>query len=273
MKVFIAGLGLIGSSYALALSSKGHDVFGYDTHEASMIYAKEHKFVKQTGIEFLGLCDLVILAFYPKDNVSFVKTHIKDFKENQVITDVAGTKTLMVSEIEQLLPPLVYYCSHHPMAGKEKKGIKFADKDMFKKANFIVVPTSKTNERAINMITELGLILGFGRQTIVDKNQHDQLIAYTSQLPHAIAVALMNSGDCDKTDEFTGDSFRDLTRIAMINEALWSELFFENKRDLLKEINKFEQALDVIKESLEKDDLETLKKVFITARERREQFK
>lgn len=273
MKVFIAGLGLIGGSYAEGLTKAGHEVYGYDPHEKTIDYALKHHFILKAGLEYIKDSDMIILGFYPTENVAFIKEHSHRLQNNQIITDVSGIKKDMTRSIEEILPKGVKYCSHHPMAGREKRGIENASSLMFKNANFIITPTKHSSEDAILAIRKMANDLGFKRVSIITPEEHDELIGYTSQLPHAMAVALVNSNTHEKTESFTGDSYRDLTRIAVINELLWSELFFENKDNLLQAINVFEQELDKIKEAISNNDREALKSLFIKSTQRRREFK
>ena len=272
MKIFIAGLGLIGASYASGLS-KHYQVYGYDQDESTCNIALEKGYVKAIGLNHLSMCDVVILAFYPTVNIEFLKAHKGLFKPGQILTDVAGTKTFMMKEIEALIGDSIDYCSHHPMAGKEKKGIQYSDDQIFIQANFIIVPSVKTKKASLAFLKEMGDLLGFKKQTQIDMEKHDKLIGFTSQLPHAIAVALVNADDLEETQSFTGDSYRDLTRIAMINEDLWTELFFENKSFLLEEIDKFEKQLDLIKDAIKQEDKDALKQLFIASTEKRGRFR
>ena len=159
----------------------------------------------------------------------------------------------------------------HPMAGREKRGIDFADSNVFKNANYILIKDEKNKKENIELLSEIIKKMGFKSVSFLTEKEHDEIIAFTSQLTHAIAVALVNS-DNQKydTNKFIGDSYRDLTRIAKINEDLWSELFMGNKENLLKMINQFEDELDIIKEALKKNDLGTLKEKFIISTKRKE---
>lgn len=272
MKVFIAGLGLIGGSYAEGLTLKGYEVYGYNRTKASEVIAIERGYIKDAGLKYLPLCEVVILGFYPQMNVEFIKENLSSLRKGQIITDVSGTKVEMIPQIEAILPEGVSYVSHHPMAGRETRGIEKADYQMFKGANFLITPSGHSNIESIEVIKQIGHDLNFKKITIIDPKRHDQLIGFTSQLPHAMAVALVNSDEYEETSRFTGDSFRDLTRIAMINEVLWTELFFENKTILIEEIQKFERELDKIKEALNQNDKEALAKLFIQSTKKRSVF-
>lgn len=272
MKVFIAGLGLIGGSYAEGLTKKGHQVYGYNRSKLSEDIAIQRGYILAAGLSYISTCEVIILGFYPQLNVAFVKANIHLFKAGQIITDVAGTKVEMIPQIEALLPEGVMYVSHHPMAGRETKGIEKADCNMFKGANYLITPSAHSTASSIDVIRQIGLDLEFKRITVIDPKKHDQLIGFTSQLPHAMAVALVNSDRYEETSSFTGDSYRDLTRIAMINEELWTELFFENKEILMDEIAQFEIELEKIKQALHQNNKTALSQLFIQSTKKRSGF-
>ena len=159
------------------------------------------------------------------------------------------------------------------MAGREKRGIDFADSRVFKDANYIIIKDEKNKKENLELFSEIVKCMGFKKVSFLTAQEHDEIIAFTSQLTHAIAVSLVNS-DSEKydTNRFIGDSYRDLTRIAKINEDLWAELFIGNKKNLLKMIQQFERELDVIKDALNDNDLGTLKEKFIISTKRREKI-
>lgn len=270
MKIFVVGLGLIGASIASGLTNAGHEVYGTDLRSNDI--ALERKYIKGYDMEELCQADLVILCLYPKDNVAFVLKNQGLFKKNQILMDVSGTKVEMITELEKIIPEGVLYVSTHPMAGKEKKGIDYANSQMFVGANFIICQTKTSTISSVDVVIGIAKDLGFKKITQIDKHAHDRLIGFTSQLPHALAVSLVNSDIYADTSSFTGDSYRDLTRIAMINEDLWQELFFENKVVLIEEISRFEQELDKIKEALISGDSQTLTQLFIASTKKRSQF-
>ena len=149
------------------------------------------------------------------------------------------------------------------MAGREELGIEYADDKIFNGANFIITPLEETPQQAMDVLKEIAQDLNFGKITTVSLDKHDQMIGFTSQLTHAIAVSLVNSDYAEDTQRFIGDSYRDLTRIAMINEVLWSELFLENRETLLKHIENFESELNVLKLALKQGDRALLQELFI----------
>lgn len=273
MYILIVGLGLIGASYAKGLKEKGHIIYGIDVKEETINYAKKNKIVDFASLnpeDFIENADLIILCLYPKLILSFIDKYRHLFKEGQIITDVCGVKSFFLKDaITSSLPAT--YISHHPMAGREKSGIEYADNKIFKGMNFLIINESNKDED-LNVLKQIGKDLGFGNIKIVNKTYHDKMIGFTSQLTHAIAVSLVNSDKEEDTKNFIGDSYRDLTRIAMINEELWSELFFANKTFLIDEIANFEEQLSKLKSSLENDDEESLKEIFISSRIKRKEM-
>ncbi len=273
MNVFIVGLGLIGGSYAEGLSDAGHRVYAYDIRDEVLEEGKNLGLIeKDNGIDRLSEADLVVLALYPKDNVRFIETHKNRLRQGQVVTDVSGTKREIVSLIEKALPAKIRYISHHPMAGKAVGGFENRDFRMFKGANFLIVETSSSTKEDILMLEGLAKDLKFGKMMVTDAGTHDRLIAFTSQLTHVIAVALMQSDHEDDTPRATGDSFRDLTRIANINDVMWSELFLSNRKALLETIDRFQSEVGRLREAILSEDRNELMKSMREAREKRKSF-
>lgn len=273
MNVLIVGLGLIGASYAKGLKKKGYRIFGTDIKEDTIKYAIDNNIVDFASLnpeDFIDKADLIILGLYPYNLLDFLKKYKHLFKKNQIITDVCGVKRHFLTSAISLACPATYI-SHHPMAGREKVGITFSDPAIFKKANFLII-NQNNKEYEINILKKIGEDLEFSHISVISAEKHDKMIGFTSQLAHAIAVALVNSDTESDTKNFVGDSYRDLTRIAKINKELWSELFFSNKDYLISEINNFEKELDKIKTSLETNDEELLKEQFVRAKEIRERM-
>ncbi|HBJ1647147.1 prephenate dehydrogenase [Clostridium botulinum] len=275
MRVVIVGLGVIGGSFAMALKDADYkDVYGIDNNKETLLKAEKLNLIKRgytDGNEILKDADLIIISIYPKLVKDFIKNNIDNFKDGAVITDATGIKKLFINDIVNILPSNIDFVFGHPMAGREKKGIDFASSDVFKGANYILTPTSKNKEANLKLVENLAYEIGFKRVKRISPEFHDEMIGFTSQLPHSLAVALVNSDlEGRDTGSFIGDSYRDLTRIANINEDLWSELFLGNKENLLKSIESFECELDKIKDAIKHDDKESLKKLFIKSTKRRE---
>lgn len=275
-KILIVGLGLIGGSYAKALKRIGYTVYAIDTNEESIKYALDNEIIDKGSTvsdpELIGNADCVIIALYPKVIVDWFKENQKHFKSGVRITDVTGIKASVVYDIQEILRDDVEFIAAHPMAGREVSGVQNSDDRIFRNANFIVVPTDKNTPESIRWCKNLGRILGFDRVSILSPEEHDKMIAYVSQLTHCIAVALMTCNDNEHLRDYTGDSFRDLTRIARINENMWSELFHMNKKPLLEEMDLFIEELTSIRNFIASDDSEALKEKMRTSTKRRAYF-
>ena len=277
MRIVIVGLGVIGGSYAMALKEAGYnEVYGIDKNIDTLNKAKALGIIKEgyeDGKEIVSEADLIVLAVYPDLVKSFISNNKENFKDNAIITDVTGIKQLFINEVLDILPDNIDFVFAHPMAGREKKGIDYATNTVFKDANFLITVTDKNKIESLELIEELAYKMGFKHVKRICPKYHDEMIAFTSQLPHALAVALINSDiEGRNTGEFIGDSYRDLTRIANINETLWSQLFLGNKENLLQAIYNFEEELDKIKSCLENGDKEALRELFIKSSVRREKL-
>ena len=275
MNIVVVGLGVIGGSFTMALKNAGFkDVYGIDINEESLRKAEDLGLIKEgftKGEEILKSADLIIISLYPRLVKNFIEENKENFKDGAVITDATGIKKMFIEDVLKILPHNIDFVFGHPMAGREKKGIDFASAEVFQGANYILTPVDRNHPENLEMIENLVKKLGFKRVRRITPEFHDEMIGYTSQLPHTIAVALMNSDiEGRETGSFIGDSYRDLTRIANINEDLWSELFLGNKENLLKSIKNFENELDKIKNAINNDDKDTLKKLFIKSTKRRE---
>lgn len=253
-KVLIVGLGLLGGSYAKALTKKGMYVSAIDTRKEGIEYALSNGIIadgSDTADEkLINNADVIVFALYPKVFVNWIKEYQHLFKPGTLITDVTGVKKCVVDEINNILRPDVEFVAAHPMAGREVYGVENSDDRIFNGANYIVVPTPKNTKEGIDNCKKLGIYLGFARIAQLTPEKHDEMIGFVSQLTHCIAISLMTCCDNESLVDYTGDSFRDLTRIARINDAMWSELFMLNKQPLLEQmdvfIDEFTQMRDLI---------------------------
>ncbi len=273
MKICIVGLGLIGGSYAEALSKKGFEVGGIDTNPASVEYAIKHRLISHgrtvADEEYMGHFDLVVFALYPHIFIKWINENQQMLKSGAIITDVTGVKCGVVGKIQKMLRSDVEFIAAHPMAGREVYGIENASKDIFKGANYIITPTERNTERARFVCRELGLALGFERISELTPKEHDEMIAFLSQLTHCIAVSLMVCRDSEKLAAYSGDSFRDLTRIAKINDEMWSELFLMNKEQLLSQTDMFIAAIKDMRDCIADGNVEKLREMMRISTKRR----
>ena len=216
--------------------------------------------------------DAVIFGLYPQVFKEWIAEHQSLFRPGTMITDVTGVKSSVVYEIQKILRPDVEFIAAHPMAGREVYGVENSDDRMFHGANYIVTPTEKNTPEAIEWCKDLGRILGFRRISVLSPEEHDEMIAFVSQLTHCIAVSLMTCSDNHHLVDYTGDSFRDLTRIARINDSMWSELFLMNKEPLLRQMDIFLQEFTEFRNMLAEGDRESMREKMRISTERRAWF-
>lgn len=274
-KILIVGLGLIGGSYAMALSKKGYEVGAITLNQEDINYAINNKIIAHGQInvdkDYVSQFDVVIFALYPKVLLDWINTYHTFFKKGAIISDVTGIKKEIVYKIQDVLKDCEFIGAH-PMAGKEVYGVINASDTLFKKANYIVTPTNKNTQNAIDIATSIGEELEFANISILSPEKHDEMIAYLSQLTHCIAVSLMTCSENEHLKEYTGDSFRDLTRIANINEDMWSELFLMNKEELLKQMDLFINEFNKLKQTIKDEDVESMKDLMKLSTKRRKYF-
>lgn len=274
--ILIVGLGLIGGSYAKALKRLGYHISAIDKNCDSIEYALSENIIDEGSTELtpamISDADALIFALYPSVFKKWIEDNQRYFKSGALITDVTGVKTCVVYDIQKILRKDVEFISAHPMAGREVYGVRNSDDAIFRGANYIVTPTDRNTPEAIKWCSALGRILGFERISVLSPKEHDEIIGFVSQLTHVIAVALMTCNDNTRLVDYTGDSFRDLTRIARINENMWSELFLSNKEVLLNQIDKFSDELSQIRTMLSEDNREGLKEKMKLSTKRRSYF-
>ena len=275
-KILIIGLGVMGGSYAKALTDKGYKINCITKEKADVRYGLEHGMISygttEVEPELIKDAELIIFAIYPKAFIEWINKYQHLFSPGAVITDVTGVKSEVVYEVQRILRSDVEYIAAHPMAGRERSGVEFADPGVFYGANYIVTPTEKNTLDAIKLCKELGEELGFLRISELSPEAHDEMIAFLSQLTHIIAVTLMNCNDSDGLEKYTGDSFRDLTRIAKINDRMWSELFLMNKDALLTEMDRFIEEFSEFRSYLANDDGKRMREKMRSSTARRALF-
>lgn len=276
MKILIVGLGLIGGSYAQALSEKGYEVGAIDKSREAIDFALEKGYIASGSTkvdgEYVGKFDLIVFALYPHTFVEWIEKNQDCFKSGAVITDVTGVKGGVVEKVQSVLRGDVEFISAHPMAGRECSGVENAKAEIFEGANYIVVPTEKNTQSAIELCEDLGRQLGFKRICTLTVKQHDEMVGFLSHLTHCIAVSLMVCKESEHLADYTGDSFRDLTRIAKINDEMWSELFLANKDEIVEQMDLFEQHFDKLKKCIESDDREGIREMMRLSTKRRKVF-
>ena len=275
-RILIVGLGLLGGSYARGLKRFGFHISAITKEQSSIDFALKEGIIDEGSTEIdarmIGEADLVIFALYPHVFVEWIAENQGLLKSGALITDVTGVKRSIVYKIQDILRPDVEFVAAHPMAGREVSGVENSTDKMFFGANYIVTPTEKNTPEAVETIIELGRLLGFSNVTTLSPEEHDEMIGFLSQLTHCIAITLMTCNDKENMEKFTGDSFRDLTRIARINDLMWSELFAANKDVLLEQMNLFIGKFNELKAMLESDDIDGMRAMMRHSTERRALF-
>ncbi len=276
VNILIVGLGLLGGSYAKGLKKLGFPISAITKEQSSVDYALENGIIDYgTTIiepEIIGRADLVVFALYPHVFKKWIKENQQYFKSGAVLTDVTGVKGCIVEEIQSILRSDVEYIAAHPMAGKEVSGVENSDETIFKGANYLVVPTEKNTKEAIELCSNLGELLGFAKVSVLSVEKHDKMIAFLSQLTHCIAISLMCANDDPDLVEYTGDSFRDLTRIANINDEMWSELFLSNKDVLLEQMDIYRDTFDKLYDFINNNDRDGMREMMKLSTKRRREF-
>ena len=280
----IVGMGLMGGSLAkairervLGLASAQGSVLGCDINKASLELAlSQHiidkAFTPQQADAMLSECDFVYVCLYPNATLSFLKEHKAAFKSGSIVTDISGVKAALFEHLDDILRSDVDFIPGHPMAGSEREGYAASSGFIFKDHNYILMPLPQNKAENVKLFKELIGELGFTRIVTTDARVHDHKIAFTSQLCHVIASALVQSAEDTQVTAFGGGSFEDLTRIALINAPLWTELFLANKKELLSHIKAFESSLSDLRNLIEKEDAQGLTAYLEEVRSKRTQM-
>ena len=266
MEIVIVGLGLIGGSIAKALKQNtDHRVLGMDTNQDVLLDACSCGAIDgKASPADLERADLVYLSIYPEDILHFVQAHGKQLKEGCILTDACGIKGEICAAMEALSRDETgawsapyQFVAGHPMAGKEQSGFGASDPSIFVGASYILVPGG-AQSWAVDTVEQLARAMGFGRVVKVTAEEHDRNIAYTSQVPHALACAYVLSPRCRKHQGFSAGSYRDVSRVAAINDVLWTRLFLDNRESLVEELDELMGNLGRIRDAVAAEDSERL---------------
>lgn len=274
MNIAIIGLGNIGGSFARSIKVNIPDakIYAIDIDNDVIKKAKEQHIITDGSKDFKNIiphADLIIFAVYPKLLVQLISDYAPHLKEGCIITDVTGVKTSIIDDVEPLLPDHADFVFGHPMAGRENRGLEFSSREVFIGANYLITPTPRNKKDNIQFLKNFVKKLEFGNISVITPDFHDEVIGFTSQLAHVIAISLINSDDVERnTKKYTGDSYRDITRITNINEKLWPELFMMNKNHLAKHIDNFQTQLDKLSDAIQNDDVETMEQMMLESTKR-----
>lgn len=270
------GLGLMGGALAMGLGKLGpRKILAYDINSQVIEKALSQNVINEGVADSQGLqkmlaqCDLVFICLSPMDALAFMALYMEDFKPEAIVTDITGVKGVIVNNLGNLLRKDIDFIPGHPMAGSEKEGFGEADDSIFKNRNYILTPLPSNHPDNIKYIREIITALGFNHIVETTYEIHDEKIAFTSQLCHVIAAALVDCEDDLSITDFEGGSFGDLTRIAMINAPMWTELFMCNRKNLLRQIEKFEASLNSMKAMIQGEEKNELIERLNSVREKR----
>ena len=260
MKIAVIGLGIIGGSFCKALKKyTDHYVIGINRTAKTAKKALAEGAIDEIGSpEKLGDADLIILCMYPQADVDFIEKYGQFIKKGTIVTDAAGTKRAICPSLTELAEKFGFvFIGSHPMAGKEKNGFDVSDADLYKNASYIIVPCG-AEQKYVDVLADLARSIGFGTVKLTNPEEHDRMIAFTSQLPHVLACAYVLSPSCPNHKGFSAGSYRDISRVANINSKLWSELFLENKEPLVEELDILINNITSIINAIKLEDREAL---------------
>ena len=270
--VGVIGLGLMGASLCKALGACGHRILGRDTDEHVQKYALLTGTVQEELTDGrTGECDYLFLAVYPGAAVETLKRLAPLVRKDAVVCDLCGVKRAVCGPCFEIAKEYGFtFVGGHPMAGKQYSGIKYADGNLFRNATMILVPREKEDLFLVSRLSEMLRETGFRSVTITTAEKHDEMIAFTSQLAHVVSNAYIKSPTAEEHLSFSAGSYRDLTRVAKLNEAMWTELFLDNAEYLGFELDCLIRSLQEYRDALAEGDAQTLKRLLREGRERKE---
>lgn len=273
MVIGIVGLGLIGGSLAKATKKNtNHKVYGFDISETTIKSAlKEKSINKELTSENLNECDYVFIPLYPEAVKDYLVKNANNFKENAVVIDCAGVKRCVCEDCFNIAEQNGFtFIGGHPMAGTQFSGYENAKDTMFHNAPFILTPKENEDILTLANAREVIISIGFGRVSVMTAERHDKLIAFTSQLAHIVSNAYIKSPSSTQRKGISAGSYKDLTRVAYLNENMWTELFLENKDNLIFELDYLINELKKYSDAMKNDDAVELKKLLKEGREAKE---
>ncbi len=259
MNITVVGLGLIGGSFCKAISRRTeHKCYGMDINDTVICSAIAEKAIIDVAAD-VSQSDLTIVCLYPEATIEFILNNCNKFKKGSIVIDSCGIKRAITEKVsEKLSEQGVTFIGAHPMAGREFSGFDYSIPELFENASLILTPDDKTDEEKISVVRNLAYQLSFKKVVVTTPEEHDRIISYTSQLAHIVSSAYIKSPTAQEQSGFSAGSFKDLTRVARLNENMWTSLFLLNKENLISEISLIIENLNDYKNALESDDSETL---------------
>jgi len=273
MNIGIVGLGLIGGSFAKAYSEAGHTVFGLDTDNSTLSFARLSGAVAQElDKSNISDCDLILICIYPQAAIAFMRAMGQYIGEKPVVIDCCGTKRVIVEHGMELARQYGFtYLGGHPMAGTQYSGFKYSKPTLFYNAPMVIVPPDFDDIALLSRVKELLAPAGFGRISVTTAEKHDEMIAFTSQLAHVVSSAYIKSPTALQHRGFSAGSYRDMTRVAWLNPEMWAELFLDDRDYLIRELDILSENLGAYRDALEKQDRETLVRLLAEGKARKEE--
>ena len=273
MTVGIVGLGLIGGSFAKAYHAAGHTVLAFDIDRSTYDFAVLSGTVNgPLTDETLSTCDLILIAVIPSAAVDYLKHHAAHIGPKPVVIDCCGTKRVVCAACFPLAKEHGFtYLGGHPMAGTHNSGFKYATPTMFRNAPMVLVPENHNDIQLLSRVKDLLAPAGFSRFSITTAEQHDEMIAFTSQLAHVVSNAYIKSPTAGLHKGFSAGSYRDMTRVAWLAPHMWAELFLANNEYLIADLNTLIDNLRQYQEAMERNDLPGLVQLLDEGRKRKEE--
>ncbi|MBQ9827790.1 MAG: prephenate dehydrogenase/arogenate dehydrogenase family protein [Lachnospiraceae bacterium] len=274
MTVGIAGAGLIGGSMARAYKAAGHRVLIFDSDRTTLDYAVLSGVADgELKKEDIGECDLIIIALYPTDSREYLREIAPFIRKDTLVTDCGGTKSAICKTGFELAGEYGFtFAGGHPMAGTHMSGFKYSSAGMFVGAPMVVVIKDRNDIVQMQHIKEMLSPPGFGRFVFADAAEHDRVVAFTSQLAHVASSAYIKSPTADHIQGISAGSYKDMTRVAYLNETMWADLFLDNRDNLLYEIDNYINALTEYRDALRDSDADRLRELLREGRERKERI-
>lgn len=274
MIIGVAGLGLIGGSMAKALKKDPDNiVLGFDANESSIKMAKLFDAIDgELTNENIGKCDAVVVALYPRDTVDYIKSKAELFSKDAIVIDCSGTKRMVCDECFPVAEKHGFtFVGGHPMAGVHQSGFKYSSEDMFLDASMVLVPPVYDDMLLIERIKKVFKPCGFSAFNVTDAENHDKLIAFTSQMAHVVSNAFIKSPSAPSHNGISAGSYKDLTRVAWLNPKMWAALFLENKDNMLFELNFYINSLMEYRDAIEENDFDRLEALLEEGRQKKKE--
>ena len=269
----IVGLGLIGGSFAKAYAEAGWQVLGFDTDSTTLSFARLSGVVSEKLTEEnIASCDIVLVCINPAAAVDYVRSMAPHIGAHGVVIDCCGNKRFVCEQLFAVAKDHGFtYLGGHPMAGNHNSGFKYARANLYHGAPMVIVPADFDDILLLDRVNALLAPAGFGRLSVTTAQKHDEMIAFTSQMAHLVSNAYIKSPTADSHKGFSAGSYKDMTRVAWLNPAMWAELFLENKDFLLSELDTFIAGLQQYRDAMAADNLSALTALLDEGRRRKEE--